>query len=189
MGRPIKRICKECHANRLRMDLLYVLDGHRRKPVTLPEKLLDSVRTYYLVPWVVEMITQAAERIEHLEAAIRTHRDARGDDRCWRDDEDLYKVLPEGYTPPVRDTSVELDLCRQYIACRQNPATIYTSPQREIEKLTAALDARDLATANQVRALVASVIPPEPPEPPDVSNASIWYQAIRAYRQALKDAL
>jgi hypothetical protein len=31
-------------------------------------------------------------------AAVREHRDQRGDDRCWRDDRKLYASLPEGYT-------------------------------------------------------------------------------------------
>ncbi len=73
--------------------------------------------------------------VERLRDAIRQHRDARGDDRCWMDDEELYKVLPEGYTPPARDTTVELASCEQYIACRHNPATEYVSPQRRIEQL------------------------------------------------------
>ena len=75
------------------------------------------------------------EEIEHLRNAIRKHRDQRGDDRCWLDDEELYKVLPEGYTVPERDTSVELHRCEKYIACRHNPNTKYTSPQRRIEEL------------------------------------------------------
>lgn len=77
--------------------------------------------------------------VARLETAIREHRDACGDDRCWMDDEELYKVLPEGYTPPTRDTTVELDLCRKFIASRQHPATVYVSPQRHIEELTALL--------------------------------------------------
>lgn len=76
-----------------------------------------------------------AVEVERLRTAIREHRDTRGDDRCWQDDETLYKTLPEGYEPPRRDASVELDLCRQYIACRRNPATEYVSPQRRIEEL------------------------------------------------------
>lgn len=74
-------------------------------------------------------------RAQELEAAIRKHRDYRGDDRCWLDDEDLYRVLPEGHTPPQRDSAVELENCKRFIACRRNPATEYVSPQREIEEL------------------------------------------------------
>lgn len=80
-------------------------------------------------------IGEKQERIEQLEAAIRSHRDQRGDDRCWIDDETLYRVLPEGYTPPLRDSSVELALCAKYIECRHNPLTEYVSPQRRIEEL------------------------------------------------------
>lgn len=79
----------------------------------------------------------AAEEIARLRIAIQRHRDAKGDDRCWMDDEELYKTLPEGYTPPERDTAVELDNCKKFIACRQNPATEYVSPEREIEILRA----------------------------------------------------
>lgn len=76
-------------------------------------------------------------RVEQLETAIRAHRDARGDDRCWRDDEALYELLPEGYTAPPRDSAVELENCRRFIASRQHPHTEYISPEREIEQLKA----------------------------------------------------
>lgn len=33
------------------------------------------------------------EQCNILESAIRKHRDQRGDDRCWLDDEELYKTL------------------------------------------------------------------------------------------------
>ena len=48
--------------------------------------------------------------------AIRKVRDQKGDDRCWKDLEELYGVLPEGYESPVRDTLVELENCKKYIA-------------------------------------------------------------------------
>jgi hypothetical protein len=80
-------------------------------------------------------IHKVLELCRTYESAIRAHRDERGDDRCWRDDEKLYSVLPEGYTPPVRDCSVELDNCRRYINSRHNPKTEYISPQLEIGRL------------------------------------------------------
>lgn len=80
-------------------------------------------------------LTQIMAERDKLLAAIRKHRDERGDSRCWLDDEELYKSLPEGYTPPARDTCVELERCRQYIASRHNPATEYVSPQHRIEEL------------------------------------------------------
>lgn len=78
---------------------------------------------------------EMARYIEKLEAAIRKHRDQKGDDKCWLDDEELYKVLPEGYEPPKRDSQVELENCIRYIQCRHNPNTEYVSPQRCIEEL------------------------------------------------------
>jgi hypothetical protein len=91
---------------------------------------------------------EVMRRIDQLEAAIRKHRDQRGDDRCWLDDEELYKTLPEGYTPPKRDSSVELKMCEKFIHCRHNPATTYVSPQRRIEELESLIPAaKDLQIA------------------------------------------
>lgn len=78
---------------------------------------------------------EANDEVDRLRAAIRNHRDQRGDDKCWEDDERLYAILPEGFTPPARDSAVELANCERYIACRHNPATEYVSPEREIERL------------------------------------------------------
>jgi hypothetical protein len=72
-------------------------------------------------------------------AAIRKHRDQRGDDRCWLDDRDLYTALPEGYTPPKEDSCVELERCKKFIASRHDPDTVYVSPQRRIDELLALL--------------------------------------------------
>jgi hypothetical protein len=74
------------------------------------------------------------QSLARLQAAIREHRDARGDDRCWKDDEELYKMLPEGYTPPERDEAVELKNCERFILNRQNPQTIYESPNVRITR-------------------------------------------------------
>lgn len=91
---------------------------------------------------------QNSDRVEFYESAIRKHHDYRGDDRCWMDDEELYKTLPEGYTPPKRDTCVELHNCNKYIACRQNPATTYVSPEREIERLQAEVKRLEALTSS-----------------------------------------
>lgn len=116
-----------------------------RKPSV--EEMNDELRpTWPCDPWkigygeVTGLTDSAFKRIGQLESAIRNHRDQRGDDRCWMDDEELYKVLPEGYTAPARDTEVELKLCEKFISCRKNPATAYVSPQRRIEELEAELE-------------------------------------------------
>jgi hypothetical protein len=82
------------------------------------------------------------DELDSLRDAVRKHRDQRGDDRCWLDDEELYRALPEGYVAPARDASVELALCQQFIHCRHNPATVYVSPQRRIEELEAQINAK-----------------------------------------------
>lgn len=57
--------------------------------------------------------------------SIRKHRDQTGDDRCWQDDTELYKVLPEGYEPPAMDEPVQLENCKRFIERRQCPLTKY----------------------------------------------------------------
>ena len=85
----------------------------------------------------IQELMEARKRIAELELAIRKHRESylSGDDKCWKDNEVLYQHLPEGYTPPTRDTTVELELCHQYIASCHDPRISYTSPQRRIEEL------------------------------------------------------
>lgn len=102
---------------------------------------------------------QAQRRVAELEQAIRQHRNARGDDRCWMDDEELYNVLPEGYTPPARDTSVELALCQKFIHNRHHPQTEYVSPQRRIEKLEAEIRVDDELLKDRDRLLEAIPCP------------------------------
>ena len=72
-------------------------------------------------------------------AAIRAHRDARGDDRCWIDDLVLYAALPEGAPAPellaLHTPEEMLANCRRYLASRQPDTVPYVSPQREIERL------------------------------------------------------
>lgn len=47
-------------------------------------------------------IAELKGRVVQLETAIRKHRDARGHDRCFENNEDLYKLLPDykGPTDP-----------------------------------------------------------------------------------------
>jgi hypothetical protein len=82
------------------------------------------------------------ERIRELEAAIRLHRDQKGDDRCWIDDLSLYSVLPEGCANAdlrLHTPEEMLANCKRFIASRQPDTEAYVSPQREIESLRASL--------------------------------------------------
>ena len=61
-----------------------------------------------------------SDRIPELEAAIRKHRDQRGDDRCWLDDMELYAVLGDArvdLTLPPKDEF--LGHCARFWECRQ----------------------------------------------------------------------
>lgn len=57
---------------------------------------------------------------ERLRQAIRKHRDARGNDRCWQNDIELYKELgedlPDGPELPPREAF--LNNCSSYYDCQ-----------------------------------------------------------------------
>jgi hypothetical protein len=60
-------------------------------------------------------------RIDELEAAIRKHRDERGDDRCWLDDVDLYTILGDTTQPEFKlpERAEFLGNCARFWECRQ----------------------------------------------------------------------
>lgn len=96
----------------------------------------------YTSEWVV-LVVKGADEIARLEAAIRKHRDYRGDHRCHLDDAELYTTaLPEGDTRPEKETAVTIENCQRFIDCRQKGRE-YISPQVRIEELEAALAARE----------------------------------------------
>ncbi len=61
------------------------------------------------------------------EAAIKNHRDQRGDDRCWLDDYELYDVLDEGLefkaNNALPDRETFLANCERFHLCRQTAGT------------------------------------------------------------------
>lgn len=64
------------------------------------------------------------DEVIRLRDAIRSHRDEKGHDRCWLDDIELYKSLPEGTfgidlaLPPKEEF---IKNCERYHAHRQDP--------------------------------------------------------------------
>jgi hypothetical protein len=83
-----------------------------------------------------------SKRTVALETAIREHRDARGDDRCWLDDLALYAKLPEGTKDiDIRqcDPAEMRRNCERFIELRAYPGA-YVSTQREVERLKLELD-------------------------------------------------
>ncbi len=80
-----------------------------------------------------------AERVKELEEAIRKHRDTEGEDRCWKTDDELYKVLPEGKNNAdtrIEEPLVMLNKCIRYIKCHTDPNNNnYRSHVDEIKQL------------------------------------------------------
>lgn len=88
------------------------------------------------------------ERIKELEDAIREHRDQKGDDRCWLDDQKLYRAIggdADLSLPPKHDF---LKSCDRYWEQRQSLCDKFAMKHptigqlnRQIEALTAQRDA------------------------------------------------
>lgn len=69
-------------------------------------------------------LRDAATEIARLRRAIRIHRDARGHDRCWLDDIELYRVLGgeiPGSDPALPPRCEFLERCATYWERRQRP--------------------------------------------------------------------
>jgi hypothetical protein len=62
------------------------------------------------------------KEVQRLRDAIRLHRDQRGDDRCWIDDERLYGTLPEGAPANTAlDPKLMLRNCERFVQLRCHP--------------------------------------------------------------------
>lgn len=72
-------------------------------------------------------MSQESPTRDQLLAAIRAHRDARGHNRCWLDDETLYRAA--GLTP----TCPELPPREEFLACcaaYYDAQVLFTAPHR-----------------------------------------------------------
>lgn len=83
-------------------------------------KFYEKIRTIYCETHPMKSPSETVDdlqRIQNLEEAIRKHRDAKGHDRCWLNDKELYKVLPETSPsePELPPTKAEfMEGCRKY---------------------------------------------------------------------------
>ncbi len=79
--------------------------------------------------------------------AIRQHRDARGDDRCWLDDYKIWALIPGSFPAPLEVPPMEeaMDMCRAFYKLRgsdtadETPADAVRDPQHwdeDIEKMS-----------------------------------------------------
>ncbi len=66
--------------------------------------------------WKNQFIEQQG-RVRQLEDAIRNHRNQHGDDKCFLDDQELYKVLGDGNLgdATVGDKAAMLENCKRFI--------------------------------------------------------------------------
>jgi hypothetical protein len=79
--------------------------------------------------------------IQRLKAAIRKHRDERGNDRCWLDDRELYAVLGEGQPDTTLPPQVEfLNNCLRFHTSRQAPLQRSSAPVRAPDPQHSILD-------------------------------------------------
>ena len=89
----------------------------------------------------IELLTECQAEIARLEAAIRKHRNHRGDDRCWLDDAELYQAIGASeVSVEFCDPDVMLENCKKFIARRHDKNQPYVSPQRRIEALEAEIE-------------------------------------------------
>lgn len=66
--------------------------------------------------------SELQRELRRLRDGVRSHRDQRGDDRCWLDDEKLYASLPEGLSAKTTlDPELMIQNCRRFIATRVHP--------------------------------------------------------------------
>ena len=63
------------------------------------------------------------QEVSRLRQGIREHRDAKGNDRCWIDDADLYALLPENVAADTELPRREefLRNCEKFYETRQCP--------------------------------------------------------------------
>ena len=131
-----------------------------------------------------ELEQQLFERLERveaenakLEAAIRNHRDQRGDDRCYLDDAELYSVLGESEAVTVLPPKeVFLANCARFHASRQKPGEKYETEEERYQDLktkVAELETKifdwQLALHAVVPGFHHDVNPPDTLSPKDVS--------------------
>ncbi|HYD16853.1 MAG TPA: hypothetical protein VEF76_00065 [Patescibacteria group bacterium] len=94
--------------------------------------------------------------------AIRRHRDAKGDDRCWLDDYFVWALIPGSFAVPTAVPPMEeaMDMCRGFYKRRradtadeQSPDAV-TDPQQWDKDLEAMDDAALQAELARIRAAV-----------------------------------
>lgn len=99
------------------------------------QNLIDSFSGYGVEPWMKDSLRAMAFKVQELRNAIRVHRDERGHDRCWLDDQKLYQSLPEASPgdlnlPPKEEF---IQNCHRYWEHRQDPSVVFLR-QKDVDE-------------------------------------------------------
>jgi glutamate-1-semialdehyde aminotransferase len=119
-------------------------DASRDKILGLAQAATDNTSLLLtLIAQLLEELAALRAEVDRLASAIRDHRDQRGDDRCFEDDQKLYGVLGEPI--PANVTALPprcdfLESCSRYHEQRQNPADVYPPDKMTIAQLEAEVD-------------------------------------------------
>lgn len=137
----------------------------------------DAKTKYVAMP--IQSAKAALAEIERLKAAIREHRDQRGDDRCWQDDAKLYSALgtegarAETGLPPKAEF---LESCSRYWERRQSPyddrpnCMTIAQLEAEVERLK---EVRGAAFVKQLGLAAELAARAEPPRPAAIVRTSL----------------
>jgi chromosome segregation ATPase len=138
--------------------------------VDRPELEKENERLHVTIDALTEKLNTKVDEITRLQVAIREHRDQKGDNRCWLDDFNLYKVLPEG---PSYDSSLPpkcefLESCSRFWEQRQLPDAM---SRRADEMTITQLQA-------EVERLRTELKRPREPEPVDSATVDAWKEKL-----------
>lgn len=96
-----------------------------------PEKIRDHLSHLENGTWGSEIdfaldeLSDMFKKYAELRIAVKEHRDARGDDRCWLDDIELYRALGEEVPKPMMlalpNREAFFTRCTEYYKNRQSP--------------------------------------------------------------------
>lgn len=71
--------------------------------------------------WAVSSVKDVLQEIIECRHAIREHRDAKGDDRCWLDDYAVWALIPGSFPVPAELPPFDagMDMCRAFYKLRR----------------------------------------------------------------------
>lgn len=87
------------------------------------QELLSSFSGYGVERWMIESYRTTLLKVQALRDAIREHKDEKGHDRCWLDDQKLPEASPGDLELPPREEFIQN--CHRYWEHRQDPSATF----------------------------------------------------------------